>query len=160
MPPLKILSVAINQKRMGYVLLVNQQLKDWRTMTKATESRAEAAAALQRLINDFRPDVVVTERVDAADCRSAFVCGLKQALTRTAAQNYVLDVSVRRRSSHANKYAEANALADLYPELRPWVPPPRRAFDHQPPRLIIFDALALAQPVLENPTITLAAAMS
>lgn len=160
MATFRILAVAINNKRLGYVFFHGYDLKEWRTMTKASTSRAEAAGALQRLINDFKPNVVITELADPKVCRSTFVLGLKNALSRTAAHNYVLDVVIKRESSFANKYDEAAALGDLYPAIRPWVPPKRRAFDHQPPRLILFDALALAQKVLEKPTITLAAAMS
>jgi len=129
-------------------------------MTKPSASRAEAAGALQRLINDFKPAVVVTERVGPKTSRSASVLALKSALSRTAAHNYVLDVAIDRTCNFANKYEEASALADLYPAISPWVPPKRRAFDHQPPRLIMFDALSMAHQVLQKPTITLAAAMS
>lgn len=160
MATFRILAVAINQKRLGYVFFQGYELKEWRTMTKPSHSRAEAAGALQRLINDFKPNILITERPDAKICRSPSVLALKNALSRTAAHNYVLDVAIKREYVFANKYEEAMALSDLYPAIRPWVPPKRRAFDHQPPRLILFDALALANQVLQKPTITLAAAMS
>ncbi len=160
MPVFRILAVAINHKRLGYVFFQGYELKEWQAMTKPVTSRAEAAGALQRLINDFKPNVVITEQADPTTCRSKSVLALKNALSRTAAHNYVLDVAIKRDCAFANRYEEASALADFYPAIRPWVPPKRRAFDHQPPRLILFDALALAHKVLQKPTITLAAAMS
>ena len=129
-------------------------------MTKPSVSQTEAAGALQKLINDFKPSIVITEQVDEAVCRAPAVRKLKRALSRTAAQNYVLDVSLKRAHAFANKYEEAEALGAFYPEILPWVPPKRRPFDHQPPRLIIFDALALAHQVLQKPALTLASAMS
>lgn len=160
MAALRMLAVAINQKRLGYVFFSGHDLKDWQTMTKPSTSRSEAAGAIQKLINDFRPNVVITERAEPSTCRSDAVLALKQALTRAAAHNYVLDVSLKRECLYANKYEEASALAEVYPAIRPWAPPKRRVFEHQPPRLVMFDALSMAHKVLQKPTITLAAAMS
>ena len=159
MTTLRLLAVAINSKRMGYVLFSGNQLKDWRAMTKPTRSRAEAAGAMQRLINEYRPDIVVTEFTKARNERTAAVLHLKDALNRTAAQNYVLDVNVERPRDYANKYEEAAAFGVHYPELKPMVPPARGVFDHQPARLILFDAIALAHKVLQRPTQHLASAM-
>ena len=127
-------------------------------MTKPTTTQTEAAGAMQHLINQFQPDVVVTEKIDEK-VRDTFVGHLKAAVERTAAQNYVLDVSVQRSRNFANKYEEAAAYGQLYPELQALVPPVRMAFGHEPARLIPFDALALAHKVLQRPTHHLAAAM-
>ena len=154
-----MLAVAINGKRLGYVFLIGHQLKEWQTMTKPATSPEEAAGALQQLINQFRPDVVVTERLETSARTSSTVSKLKAALTRTAAQNYVLDVSVPRTHEYANKYEEAQSLASFFPAIQPWVPPKRRLFDHAPPRLTLFDALSLAANVLKRPTQHLAAAL-
>ena len=151
-----MLAVAINKHRMGYVFLIGNQLKEWRTMTKPTKSQSDAAGALQDLINTFKPDVVVTEQI--AD-RTDLVSSLKRALIRTAAQNYALDVSVPRKREFRCKYEEAAALSRTHPEIAPWVPPKRKFFDHEPHRMILFDALALANVVLRRPTQKLAAAM-
>jgi len=135
-------------------------LHDWQMMTKPTKSQVDAAGTLQTLINDYRPDIVITEKSTGDAGTLSAAASLKEALIRAAAQNYVLDVSVPRTVEYANKIEEAGALAELYPDVKPWVPPKRRAFDHHPARLILFDALALAHQVLKRPTITLAAAMS
>ena len=151
-----MLAVAINKHRMGYVFLIGSQLKEWRTMTKPTNSQSEAAGAMQDLINTFKPDVVVTEKVGD---RNDLVTSLKRSLVRTTAQNYVLDVSVPRKHQYRSKYEEASALAGMHPEIKPWVPPKRQFFGHEPHRMILFDALALANHVLQRPTQQLAAAM-
>ncbi len=159
MAALRMLAVAINSKRMGYVFLIGTQLKEWRTMTKPTKSPTEAAGALQDLINEFKPDVVVTEKLRPRANIASHSMKLKGALIRTAAQNHLLDVSVYRSHDYANKYEEAQSLAKFFPEIRPWVPNKRRLFDHEPARLTMFDALALAMKVLKRPTEQFAAAM-
>ena len=159
MAQLRVLAVAINRRRLGYVFLLGMDLKEWRTMTAPTKSQTNAAGALQDLINEFRPDVVVTEKVVTTANRSSAVRALKEALIRAAAQNYVLDVSVERTQDYANKYEEAQSLATIYPDVAPWVPPKRRAFDHEPAHLVIFDALSLAHTVLKNPALKLASGM-
>ena len=78
---------------MAYVVFHNDQLKDWRSMTKPTKSQTDAAGALQQLINQFQPDVVVTEKINS-EVPGTSVERLKAAIQRTAAQNYVLDVNV------------------------------------------------------------------
>lgn len=158
MAALRLLAVAINSKRLGCVVFDDLELRDWRSMTKATRSRSEAAATMQQLINGYRPNVVVTEKFSGRQSDSK-VMQLQAALSRCAAQNYVLDVSVSRDRNFANKYEEAEAFADLYPPLQQYVPPVRKAFGHEPARLILFDAVALAQKVLQHPTQHLAEAM-
>ena len=63
MAALRFLAVAVNSKRLGFVFFVGDQLKDWRTMTKPTKSPKDASIVLEKLIEDYRPDVVVTEAV-------------------------------------------------------------------------------------------------
>lgn len=159
MTSLRLLAVAVNSQRMGYVLFRGRELKEWRAMTKPTHSQLHAAESLQRLINEFRPEIVVTEAPKATPQSQAKTQLIKGALRRTAAQNFLLDVNVNRPRNFANKYEEAAAFGAQYPELLHLVPPVRRAFDHQPARLIIFDAIALAHEVLDRPTQRLAAAL-
>lgn len=152
MEEFRLLAVAINRKRMGYVFLVGGQLKDWQTMTKATTSAPEAAAALQSLINKFKPDVIVTEQFHPRRRNPSKATALKGALVRTAAQNRILDISVSRAHEYANKYEEAEALSQFFPEISPWLPRHRRIFDHEPATLVLFDALALAFKVMQRPS--------
>ena len=156
MTMLRYLAVAINSKRLGYVFIIGNQMKDWRMMTKPTKSPAEASKAMQKLIADYQPDVVVTEEVGTGSIR---VLSLRRAILRTSASSTILDVSIKRTQNYANKYEEASSLATTYPELQPWVPPKRKFFDSEPPRMILFLATSLAHSVIQQPTLRLAAAM-
>ncbi len=159
MAALRLLAVAVTQRRFGYVFLINGQLKEWQLMTKPTKSRSNAAGALQELINNFKPDVVVTEDIDAGSKKGKGARTITQALQHISSQNYVLDVCVKRVQNFANKYEEAVSLAGQYPVIKPLVPEKRRFFDSEPARMVLFDALALAHAVLQRPSTTLAAAM-
>ena len=156
MAALRFLAVAVNSKRMGFVFFVGNQLKDWRTMTKPTQSPEDASEALEKLIEDYQPDVVVTEQVDENGSR---IGSLRRALCTCAEKRKVLDVSIKRRQLFANKYEEAAWLADTYPSLKPWVPPKRRFFENEPPRMILFQATSLVHSVLKQPTLQLAGSM-
>ena len=43
-----------------------------------------------------------------------------------------------------NKYADAAALAQEFPQIGPWLPKRRRAWEPEPRNIIYFEALALA----------------
>ena len=144
MAALRVLAFAAATGRVGSVFLVGDRLLDWQISDKAADSSMEAAAFAQSLINDLTPDVVVTEELDTAGHKGKRTLGLIAAIARTAEYNQLLDVSVPHRHHYPNKYAEADALAEQYPELYPWKPVKRRFYDNEPRNTVIFEALALA----------------
>jgi len=161
MDDLRLLAVAFTAKRMGHVFFRGKELRDWRVSTQPIPSPAHASDVVQQLIQTLGPGVVVTEKT----CHAGFRKGPKakaliEAAQRLAAEHYVLDVSLPRVRNHPNKYDEALELCELYPTIHHWRPRRRRAFDSEPHRMVTFEALALAHTVLENPSTTLAAAMS
>jgi len=148
----RVLAVSVATNRVGYVFLIGSQLVMWRSSRKAVKSTAEGAGCMQELINAYRPDVVVTEHSTGMERKGEKARQITEALQRSAAQNYVLDVSVARTKRFPNKHAEAHMLARAYPALRGWVPPKRRHYDPEPYGTVFFDALALAHTVIETPT--------
>lgn len=156
---LKLMAVAVHRQRLAFVYFVGGQLKNWGTQTKASKSQSRAAGALQTAINDFKPNVVVTEKTDEGFSKGPRVRKITDAVQRTAAENYVLDVSVSRDLGFATRFEQTEYLADLYPDIAPWRPPKRSYFENERHRTVLFDALALAHKVLQSPTATLAAAM-
>lgn len=145
MAALRVLAFAAATGRVGAVFLVGDRLIDWQMSSKAAEDSAEAAAFAQSLINDLKPDVVVTEELETAEHKGKRTLGLIAAIARTAEYNELLEVSVPHGHRYPNKYAEADALVRLYPELAPWKPIRRRFYDNEPRNTVIFEALALAQ---------------
>ena len=71
-------------------------------------------------------------------------------VARTAEQNYLLDVSVKCPRPTHNKYEDAKALAERFPELLPWGPKKRRIWEPEPRNTIYFEALALALQIIDR----------
>ena len=51
---------------------------------------------------------------------------------------------------YANKYDEAEALAERFLEMKPWLPKRRTLWDEEPRLTIIFEALSLALRALQQ----------
>lgn len=144
MAALRVLAFAAATGRVGSVFLVGGKLVDWHISNKAAESGIEAAGHAQALINDLMPDVIVTEELETAKHKGKHTLALIAAIARTAEHNHLLDVSLPRDQHFRNKYAEADALVEQYPELAPWKPMKRRFYDNEPRNTVLFEALALA----------------
>lgn len=125
----------------------------------AAQSNSAASVMAQNWIDRLKPEVVVTEKVEQAVKKGAATKGIIKAIAETAADNCVLDVSVARRHDFANKYEEAEALAQRYPAVKNWLPQKRRFFDNEPRNTVLFEALSLAESIDRGPTNQLAAAM-
>lgn len=159
MATLRILSIAVATGRVAYVYLIGDRLMDWRISDKASESVDEARAAAERWIETLQPEVVVTEQAGAKTRKGDNTRHLIEAVADVAEAAKVLDVRVEREQLYENKYAEAAALAVHYPELLPWVPKKRRFFDNEHRNTVLFEALALAETILRNPSLSLGQAM-
>jgi hypothetical protein len=151
MAALRIIAFAAASGRVGFVLLVGERLMDWQISNKAGKTADGAAAYALALIDKFTPDVVVTEQVDRALHKGNRAKHIIEAIAQTAADNFVLDVSVVREQRYPNKYAEAEALVAHYPDLAAWKPLKRRFFDNEPRNTVLFEALALADDLVRNP---------
>lgn len=132
------------------MFLVGDTLTYWQVSVKAAESPAEAAAHVQTLINGFWPDVIVTEDASAVRHKGTETLALIAAIAKVAEDCDLLDVQVPRMQCFPNKYAEADALALRYPELAPWKPRKRRFYEAEPRNTVLFEALALADFMLNN----------
>ena len=150
MATLRILAFAAATGRVGSVFLVGNKLVDWHISNKAAESGVAVAGHVQTLINDLLPDVVVTEEPETASHKGKHTLALIAAIARTAEHNHLLDVSVPRQHRYPNKYAEADALVEQFPELAPWKPMKRRFYDNEPRNTVLFEALALALHLSER----------
>ena len=156
MAALSVLAIAVASGKAGYVYLANGKLQDWGITVKAAKNATDLVSFLQSMFNDLRPDVVVTE-----DCRKGCRKGansrrLIQSITQLASYNAVLDVSVARPREYISKYEEAEALAKKHPEIVGYLPTKkRRIFDFEPRGMVLFEALALAEKVMESPSLPL-----
>lgn len=156
MAALRMLAVAAASGRIAYVYLIGNRLMDWRISDKASDSEAEAAKSAARWIETLQPDVVVTEDTLGAKKKGRRTKEIIAAVAAVAASAELLDVSVVREQLFPNKYAEAKALAETYPDLKPWLPYRRLLLDNEHRNTVLFEALALALVIVRGPTPALA----
>lgn len=148
MAALRVLAFAVATGRVGSVFLVGDKLVVWHISNKAADNGVKAAAHAQALIDDLMPDVVVTEELKTARRKGRYTLALIAAIARTAEHNDLIDVSVPREHRYPNKYAEADALVEQYPDIEPWKPMKRRFYDNEPRNTVLFEALALANQII------------
>lgn len=130
-------------------------------MTTTVSGKAtDLVAFVQELINTLKPDVVVTEKCDK-DCRKGSRSRqLIASIAKLASHNYVLDVQVARPRIFQSKYEEAESAVKRHSDLIGYLPEKkRRLFETEPRNMVVFDALALAEEVINGPPDKLAAAM-
>lgn len=160
MAALSVLAVAVASGKVGFVFLQNDRLQDWGITVKAAGNSSELVGFVQGLINELRPDVVVTEDCNEGCRKGKKSKSLIRSLTELASHNSVLDVSVPRPRTFQSKFEEAQSLAEEHPEIAGYLPAQRRRiFDFEPRGMVLFEALALALEVIKGPPTKLAAAM-
>ena len=148
---LRVLAIAVATGRIGCVLLIGGELRDWRLSRTAARSAKVARAQAEKWIDVLRPDVVVTEAVPKRSSKSTKTRQLIDAIAAVAGEKELLDVKVVRTSLFENKYEEAKALGQRFPEIAAWVPKKRRIWEPEPRNTIYFEALALAMQVMSRP---------
>ena len=143
------MAVAAATGRIGVVFLIGTRLMDWQISGKASKSPDLAVRYIASLILSHRPDVFVIEKLGAARNKGEKAKALIMAMATVAAEHELLDISVERSHDFPNKYDEAAALIERYPEIAAWQPK-RRFFDNEPRNTVLFEALALADCVLKR----------
>lgn len=144
-----VLAVAAATGRLGYVFMIDGEPYDWGLSLKASTSNNSAYHHTTRWISYYRPEVVIAERIGPDSRKGVYTRTLIDAVARAAQDAGVIWALVDRRQQYANKYAEAQALADRFPQLRHDVPKQRRLWESEPRKTIIFEAVALGLSAYE-----------
>ena len=152
MAGLSILAIAVASGKAGYVYLADGMLQDWGITVKAAKSSNDLVGFTQTLINTLKPDVVVTENCGKGCRKGTKSRHFIQSIAELASHNAVLDVSVTRPRRYPSKYEEAVDLTKKHPEIAGYLPAQkRRIFDFEPRSMVLFEALALAEEVVNGP---------
>ncbi|RWQ58823.1 hypothetical protein [Mesorhizobium sp.] len=141
----KILAVAAASGKVGFAYLNGGQLHDWGLSVKASKSIDQAFAQAKAWLAYYRPDLLIIEHVDQGTRKGNHTRLLIKAVKEAANELNINCASVVRRSRYPNKYAEAAALAQEFPQIEPWLPRPRKIWEPEPRNVIYFEALALAK---------------
>ena len=150
MARLRVLAIAVATGRVGHAFFVGGRPQDWKMSKKAWRSIADAERYAQQLIAFHKPDVVVTEKIGRNSRKGEHAKRIIAALARVAERAILLDVVVPRIQHYQNKYAEARAFAERFPELAPRLPRVPRLWQSEPFATIYFEAVALAVEVIDR----------
>lgn len=155
-----VLAVAVASGRAGYVFLQDDALQDWGITVTKSNTTTQMAGFAQELITEHKPDVVVTQKLDEACRKGRTAQSLIRAVAEVASHNPVLDLAVVRPRNYPTKFEEAIALAGQHPEISGYLPKrKRRIYEFEPRGMVLFEALALAEPIIGGSTEEIAAAM-
>jgi len=155
----RVLAVATASGRVGEAFFIGEDLVHWSLSFKAGRGPVEAAECAAKWFGDFGPTALIIEDLGSGFRKGTAARRTVEAFVATAGQSGILIVPVTRTREHPNKYKEAETLVARYPDLAPWQPRRDRIYDNEPATTVIFDAVALAQPVLADPMGTLTRAM-
>ncbi len=138
-----MLGFAVGAGKIGLAYLVDGELMDWRLSIKASRSFDKAFKQALAWINYYSPEMVVLEEIARDTRKGAHTRSLLLAIESAANNANVEHVRIPRPITSPNKYAEAAALAEEFPQIAQWLPRPRRLWETEPLGTIYFEALSL-----------------
>jgi hypothetical protein len=129
-----------------------ENLIDWGIRSTGKANNEKAARLIEKLIDRYHPDVLALENWEAAGARRCQRVDLLLNYIASHEEGRVRVQLVSRRQilaigplPHAStKHGRASLLAERFPELQAFLPPVRRIWEAENPRINVFDALAFA----------------
>ena len=147
--PASVLAIAVATGRIGYVYFQDGRPQHWGIARKASKAPELATVQAAKWFATFRPKVVVTEKITDKCRKGRTARAVIEAIAATASEHELFDIAVPRERTYRNKYLEADAIADRFPEILPWLPQRPRLWEPEPGNMIYFEAVALAVEVMD-----------
>jgi hypothetical protein len=149
-----IMAVFPTARGLGYVVLEGpQSLIDWGTRHIVGNKNAVSLQKLEELLEFYAPGILVLEDYRGDGSRRArrieelIDSAEKLALHQWVGARTYSRGEIRRSFAQygaVNKYQVAQVVAKKFPELGNHLPPPRKIWMSEDPRMSIFDAAVLA----------------
>jgi hypothetical protein len=153
--PLRMLAIDLRPQQFGYAIFEDdERLLDWGATYYRPGGSVGAAMAgrrVEELLRVFIPTVIVVRQVRREVTRNSFgVRPILNAIRRKASAASIPVILISRNEvreafrvfSAKNKYEIACRLAVIYTELLWKLPPERKFYESEHPRMTIFDAVA------------------
>lgn len=157
LPKSRILAIALRSRRFGFAILEEPlRLLDWGLVfyERSSLSRIEAAKRkVGALIGQCAPSVVVLDRSAALSAQTSGPASTVLNIVRRETSFRSIPVHVIKREhvratfqyqQARSKHEIASTIADMFPELQWRLPPKRKIWDKEHPRMTTFDAVAVA----------------
>ena len=146
----RVLAIAAASGKVAYVFLIDGKLKDWHCSRAASLSTPKGRSLLRRAVARFEPSLVVTEDPFKPTRKSGSALQVLNALVQDLTDSATPHHLVRRDQQFANKYDEAQALADRFPAIAPWLPKTPQIWEAEPVSAIYFEALSMAALIVDD----------
>ena len=159
----RILAIALRSRRFAFAVFEGpDRLLDWGMVFYPLNNRAQRAAASKRvasLLTQFAPREIVLGKARLLDTRKesgvrpilrSFRC---EASSRLIPIHFMKRQEVKEVFSHfhiKSKHEIASMLAQAFPELLWELPPKRKIWESERPRMAMFDAIALGFAYLQR----------
>ena len=141
--PERGVALAASSGKVGLVCLEGTELLDWEISIGASQSVDGAFEQATYWFRYYRPEVVITEDIPGHSRKGDNTRAVVEAI-RAAADDLDIPwsevVPVKRFN---NKFEAAAEIAAEYPQLKPWLPEPRRRWEAEDRKIILFEAMTL-----------------
>jgi hypothetical protein len=153
-----VLAIFPSTKGFGYAVFEGpRSLVDWGVRAvRGRQKNLESLNGVRALLTFYRPDVLVLENYEGVGSRRAKrVRTLINLMAAQAARERMTTASFCRAEVRASfglttKRRIAEAIVREFPELEPRLPPVRKIWMSEDPRMSIFDAAALAMTFFDT----------
>jgi hypothetical protein len=146
----RVLAIAVASGKVAYAFLIDGKLKDWHCSRAASLSAPKGRSLLRRAVARFEPSLVVTEDPFKPTRKSGSSLQVLNALVQDLTDSAIPHRLVQRDQQFANKYDEAQALADRFPAIAPWLPKTPQIWEAEPVSAIYFEALSMAALIIDD----------
>ncbi|MHA7773858.1 hypothetical protein [Roseibium sp. M-1] len=151
MSKFKIMGIAVSRGRIAYVVLSGEEkVLTWGVSKSASHSSETIIERVTGWIEEIDPGAVVTEKVGSNARKRGRTHEVMKAVFEAVARSSALNMTTTKVRHHKDKYREARALAEEFPELLDQLPKKPACWDNEPRRMILFEALSFALRLRET----------
>ena len=150
MAKFRVMGIAVASGRIAYVVLEGDRLLDWDVSQAASKSPERASTKAAEWIGLLKPEAVISEAPGSNPRKRGATIALMEAVHKAAQDSDAISITTTKVRHHKDKYREARALAQEYPELLPRLAKKPACWLAEPRRMILFEALALALRLRET----------
>lgn len=141
--PETYVALAASSGKVGLVCLEDTELLDWEISIAASQSVDGAFEQATYWLRYYRPEVVITEDIPEHSRKGDNTRAVVEAIRAAADDLEIPWVEVVPVKRFDNKFKAAAHIATEYPQLAPWLPEPRRPWEAEDRKIILFEAITL-----------------
>ena len=119
----------------------------WKLSFKAGSTAGSAEKHITRWLDEYQPDIVITESYRTLGRKGERARMLLDAINRTVGKYDVQRIERDRVQPYRNLYDQIDDLCGRYPQMQAARPKRRKYYQKEPPYVTIFDAMSLADKV-------------